>query len=131
MDNELFELCKDVYERTGLAISKSDKGEVGSYDSRIKYYGVDGFMQDSPFKDSIPQYSSDYLLEKLPVKVVKDERSHWFSLYPLDSQGYWGAGYTDENSPSNLDIYGVWDNTPLKALLKLVIALHDAGELNG
>lgn len=97
-DNELFELCKEVYERTG--------------------WRTDHVIYAVGSSDSAPAYTSDYLLEKLKSKNVRLER-----IYPWDnSEPWWGA---DERQSS---LY-LTSDTPLKALLKLTIALHEAGEL--
>lgn len=99
MDNELFELCKEVYNRTE-------------------------WMDNEAF----PLYTSDYLLEKLPEEIGKrilvvtnGERPHAgyaerdnYGNYTLDDSFYRDAQYSNEVR---------------KALLKLTIALHDAGEL--
>lgn len=123
MDSELFELCKEVYKRTewqptgyfdGDYVVTQEDADAGGYD--------DGQLKSL--------YTSDYLLEKLPKfspfakdayltviekQVPKDKREDF----------YWTAGYFTG--------YG-WghtgqSDTPLKALLKLTIALHEAGEL--
>lgn len=127
IDNALFELCKEVYKRTGW-------GRMDTA-SPTDYYDVQG--KDLPvawesFQDSgrltfmlnkgwaLPLYTSDYLLEKLPTELEVGELfiGKW-------GESYWRAGYFDyEPGWSELRAY---DSTPLKALLKLVIALDDTG----
>lgn len=106
--NELFELCKQVYKATG-------------------WYG-----SGSAWIDGTPIYSSDYLLEKL--KPISDEKPGNQLLVFTDTKG-WSAkmvfSYTDDN-----DVYhfhettnGFGYDTPLKALLKLTLKLHEEGLL--
>lgn len=131
MDTELFGLCKEVYKRTGW-----DDEKLGAFmkdvypgENPMGIFETKEPLESKYIKTQCPLYTSDYLLEKLPKKIVKDSADYWFSLYPMDRQGSWGVGYSDESGPSNLDIYGVRSDTPLKALLKLVIALDNAKEL--
>ncbi len=107
MDAELFELCKDVYERTGWGEATHDT-DVIEHKPVIFY----------------PEYNSDYLIEKLPRSI----RQLWsFELVPTMRNTRWSAGYWTHN---RLDTLSVVDDTPIKALLKLTIELHGAGELN-
>lgn len=94
-DNELFELCKQVYEATGWDYQN---GAV---------------------------YTSDYLLEKLPKKVEGADWSYWLTLSPMDGES-WDADYEFEDTEPRHFEYA---DTPLKALLKLTLALHEAGVL--
>jgi hypothetical protein len=119
MDTELFELCKEVYKRTGWATRD--------------WIREDGLLVDyNVWGTSTPLYTSDYLLEKLPAYleywnggneagylVLK----HWSKDYEA---GYWAEN--DGLSADNKFTSG-YSISPLKALLKLTIALHDAGEL--
>lgn len=127
-DPELFELCKKVYERlpdwkhTDLYLYKRDGDErgwhyIGNGNRGISYGNMQsGFTLDE--KDHlIPLYTSDYILEKLKntrylslayPSVHKND--HWFAMWGMSRKGI--------------------SDTPLKALLKLVIALHKAGELS-
>lgn len=116
MDTELFELCRKVYdllewqiddatwvvgdENGDLFILTKEVEEQGHYD----YYA--------------PLYTSDYLLERLPFPSQLDRDSFaWIGKWEQ------GAGSAPKRQ--------VWErsNTPLKALLKLTLALHEAGEL--
>ena len=112
MDNELFELCKEVYERTGWSATK-------------EWIREDGLLVDYNVWDtSTPLYTSDYLLEKLPLKI-KD--TYWFVLAPLDAKDReWEANYYRYSDDDNALPF-INADTPLKAILKLVIALDDAG----
>lgn len=95
--SELFELCKEVYEKTGWKPTDWQHG----------------------IEDGQPLYTSDYLLEKLPKKniiLTFDEFScTWRTIYGADI-------FSTDRFRGNAD-------TPLKALLKLTIALSEAGEL--
>lgn len=118
IDNELFELCKEVYERTDW-----DDSDLSFYHNTVastvppnyeivenrEYHHVEALL-----------YTSDYLLEKLPAKV--NGVKLWMSKDP-DSDNYF-AWYWDGYEHSE---YGVHSDTLLKALIKLVIALDDAG----
>lgn len=101
--NELFELCKQVYEA-------------------VKWKGVGRKYINKPTeKDEwIPLYTSDYLLEKLP-KFIDDDRR--ITVQPIDN-GKWDASY---DLIDNVDdsIYDSFGDTPLKALLKLTLKLHE------
>jgi hypothetical protein len=114
MDTELFELCKEVYKRTrwqptgyfdGDYVVTQEDADAGGYD-------------DDQLK---PLYTSDYLLEKLPSKLDGN------LLLEADGSAAdkWCAYY--DSMP--VKIIAFHELTPLKALLKLTIALHDAGEL--
>lgn len=106
MDNELFELCKEVYKKTGWVTG----GHWVMIDGVKKWY-VD--------------YTSDYLLEKLP-KNIKDGSDFiwaWLSMDCLGDDG-WQFGY---RKGAAAPLIKAISDTPFKALLKLVIALDDAG----
>lgn len=113
MDNELFELCKEVYKRTGWG------------DDDLYYYTEKTFewriVNEQATHDDIPLYTSDYLLEKLP---------HFIKLEQA-SGGYTPNGWYAEKIRSQDHDYkaSVKADTPLKSLLKLTLALHEAGEL--
>ena len=117
--SETFELCKQVHERTGwqptdyfdgeYVITQED-ADAGGYD--------DGQL--------LPLYTSDYLLEKLPSSLNDDE-DDTYRLTVHKVNGDWLANYVYDN-------VGMWHrygSTPLLSLLKLTIALSEAGELNG
>lgn len=133
MDNELFELCKEVYKRFpkwndterviiemndpsgGIIFGRSNNGKLPKSE---RFYA--------------PLYTSDYLLEKLPKRLKIREGTAWLSFYPLEVEpGAWGCSYDidgDMTSESQ-SFYQVWAEKPLKALLKLTLALHESGEL--
>lgn len=109
MDNELFELCKEVYKRhhywadTDMIFGK----EVGR-DWRIMPLTL-----RVPKRNRIPLYTSDYLLEKLQEKydvVLSNDERVWRAM----------------NKRAQILFEA---DTPLKALLKLTIELHKQGLL--
>lgn len=127
MDNELFELCKEVYEKTGW-----DKEPDGRLYIDKCYWTYKGRLMDSVVQrykllsDQFvcPEYTSDYLLEKLPRNIneatnellVSRWGSRWRACYMPINLGHFPEQRTEAD-------------TPLKALLMLAIALDDAGQL--
>jgi hypothetical protein len=104
-DTELFELCKEVVQRT----------EWGGTD----YFYCSGNlthrsqMDDDDFEgEVIPLYTSDYLLPLIPRGGGVIRTSYRRKSQAFIAHGGGNNAYAD---------------TPLKALLKLVIALDDAG----
>lgn len=106
--SELFELCKEVYERTGW-YEPNKEGFMNEYGAMGQPWVA-------------PLYNSDYLLEKLPewtqVQKIGNDTGKYSASYELD--------YT--TSLGDTALVGSSD-TPLKALLKLTIAISKAGEL--
>lgn len=98
-DNELFELCKQVYFTTYWNNNEKrlSTGRPGTF---------------------IPLYTSDYLLEKLPRDTALFK-----TILVADEHRYYA------NSAKALDS-NCYSDSPLKALLKLTLALHEAGELH-
>ena len=101
-ENEVFELCKQVYEATGWDKTKD----------AFRLY-IDGVP--------VPLYTSDYLLEKLPKSL---NRYGLFELAPTRAETMWSAGYWTND---RLETFSVIGDTPLKALLKLTLNLHEEG----
>lgn len=123
-DNELFELCKEVYERTRWTdtlqcIWNSKIDTVSDYSRH--------WAEKHNYPAYAPLYTTDYLLEKLPRQIM----SKPLEIYGYDEEsGMYLVRYdVMELVPSNQGWYGARADTPLKALLKLTIALHEAGEL--
>ena len=114
MDNELFELCNEVYKRTGWTTAdwwSKDKSTVLTTGGKTD--AVD-----------CPIYDSDYLLEKLPQQV----KHYYFELVPgpvEETDNGWIARYKEPIHDGQFTAAG--SDTPLKALLRLAIALDDAG----
>lgn len=146
MDNELFELCKEVYEKTkwegdGMKLfcrkkphelieNNTDSDEW--YKPEVMYLPEITDEMRWTGNKHYPLYTSDYLLEKLPKHLASQEKLNvtYFDEVPETGEICWRAEYT------HLFADGTWDirweyqgngDTPLKALLKLVIALDDAG----
>lgn len=103
MDNELLELCKEVYKRTSWVNIEP------CYSSKCTHHG---FYEEGVL--TAPKYTLDFLLECLPaaIEIVKEQPYSYTvsQIAPIQ----------------NL----VRADTPMKALLKFVIVLDDAGELS-
>ena len=100
-DTELFELCKKVYKLTGWEAPETYKAEDGNPENDWQ------------------AYDTDYLLEKLPFE------EHDLFLATNPGVGWWVDSFDNEINIPRSDA-----DTPLKALLKLTIALSDVGELD-
>jgi len=127
MDNELFELCKEVWLETEWKDNSLSDWTANNLDSNEQF---------------IPLYTSDYLLEKLPhfVKTADKRFKTGSNLEIIDQtvptqEGGLRVVYAAlyKTIHGTLQIGGKYmlehANTPLKALLKLTLALHKAGEL--
>lgn len=138
MDQELFELCKDVYDRLEWQI---DMGGWIIGDENAELFILDVSKDQGSYDFYAPLYTSDYLLEKLPAKIVTKKDTYGLIVTPYTSDGTWIADYcvTSWGQPLS-GIRGHWlhnggdaqlteSTSGLKALLKLTIALHEAGEL--
>ena len=68
----------------------------------------------------VPLYTSDYLLGKLKEYFTYENEID-FGVYYLREINEWEALVQDKGASTA--------DTPLKALLKLTLALHEAGEL--
>lgn len=122
--SELHELCKKVYELTGWIVSE---------------YPNDWYMQQrvrgrAALAKAHPLYTSDYLLEKLPGLLDIDNKTFSLAVQtqvaPPDFVALFThtsvvAGKLAGHSTRYINVA----DTPLKALLKLTIALSEAGEL--
>ena len=121
--SELFNLCKQVYEKTEW--DRFVKGEQKQWIAEW-WWTYNGKLQDEPIdvlkllsdQRVCPLYTSDYLLEKLlpitySIQVYRRQTGlidlMWMPQKPM---------YDD-----------VVSDTPLKALLKLCLALHESGQL--
>lgn len=124
MDNELFELCKQVYEKTGWGAWSQPDGDSDQTESYWKH--LDGETENEAFKSAehskwskavwiAPLYTSDYLLEKLP----------WSTVCSGPNEGMFGSWMNGKPKETFNEA-----DTPLKALLKLTLALHEAGQLD-
>lgn len=127
-DTELFELCKQVYEKTGWKGGDSFITTIGGKwisDSKKGWYdetiGADGFY---------PLYTSDYLLEKLPP-VIQDPYDKIFKHIQMWVNGDKSthAGYVEPYAHGDKVTYAQESDKMRKTLLKLTLALHESGEL--
>jgi len=117
---ELYKLCKEVYEKTGWFGTdehiRTEFPTPRTVHSNGKPYEIKDKLTN------IPLYTSDYLLEKLyaykPSMFVMDDGS--WCVMPTDKLADHRASVV---LARNADI-------PLKALLKLCLALSAAGELS-
>jgi hypothetical protein len=125
MDTELFELCKSVYEKTGWDETDKFWHSLISHDMKSwSEYKLQDYKPASLFGMRIvPLYTSDYLLQKL-------RDCNEFSLFTNGT--VWQARYLGKPQEEWANI-PQWQSkeadTPLKALLKLTLELHEAGEL--
>jgi hypothetical protein len=122
-DPELFELCKEVYERFPSWQVEESRFFANDYGEIQLLWSAEILP---PTFAVCPLYTSDYLLEKLPKELHKDGIIYYLSL---------SAKYGDEFKSNYVSPSGYLylflepeSDTPLKTLLKLVIALGDAGE---
>ena len=113
--DELFILCKQVYEVTGWEPDNFEKGIATAF----------GYPESD-----FPIYTSDYLLEKLPGLIgvtsvhMDDIHTKARELRP----GEYLAGATYQSNVKGI-LRGASGDTPLKALLKLTLKLHKEGLL--
>ena len=99
--SELYELCREVYERTGWEAPETYKAEDGNPENDWQ------------------AYNTDYLLEELPKEQFTQPDFVECLMVRKDSETSYTAGY--------FLIIETKADTPLKALLKLTIALSEAG----
>ena len=128
--SELHELCKKVYELTKWE-QRANISEL--YEYWDDYDELCVISVEDTDDELTPAYNSDYLLEKLPahfyggtiaMTAETDEGPTRYSFFYEDNYETAKVVHC-----KNVRLQG-WDDTPLKALLKLTIALSEAGELN-
>jgi len=121
-DQHLFELCKEVYEKTGL----------NPYQGYNNWYRENKTSKTRTVTSEAiaPRYTSDYLLEKLPSWYFDTdiEETMILALMPhMLETGKWIGRYeTPEHRGSEFETIA---DTPLKSLLKLTLALNREGLL--
>ncbi len=128
-DNDLFELCKEVYEKTEWDGTDKYWHILISHDMKTwREPRLQDYKPDNLFGMRIvPLYTSDYLLEKLPSHIT----SEWDNSFELWNSGdEWVAGYEYADTEAIDNSHTQFADTPLKSLLKLTLALHEAGELS-
>lgn len=115
-DTELFELCKQLYDATG-------------WDAEYKYfYGTSSVAHDRQHSmlENTPLYTSDYLLEKLPVPLFFNNNDCAIEVRRTKKDKYrWSANIRTSGGQYFKQV----SDTPLKALLKLTLKLHEEGLL--
>lgn len=128
-DTELFELCVEVYKRTGWGDWSQPDGDSDQTDAYWKHLKgeteAEAFVSSdhTRWSDAIwiaPSYDTDYIFGKLPHD--KQFRLMVDTVTISKKRVYWVQGNWDKRWTEHCD-------DPLKALLKLVIALDDAKEL--
>ncbi|KIM16577.1 hypothetical protein QV65_13050 [Rhodococcus erythropolis] len=110
MDEELFELCKEVYKRfpewndtrdfwwwDKRLYTPDDKSVSNGFE--LSEYMHNQFIVDDK-QEGMPAYNSDYLLEKLPTKLAYNNAEYFYYLEKFDDGSY-GSGYA---SPTRVDI---------------------------
>ncbi len=116
--SELFELCKKVYELTSW---KDTHSRLDDGNHTIRNEGNEVLLGSK----QVPLYTSDYILEKLPREIrnqtieVVAYGDHWEAAYSEARDALWDTAIKSHAA-----------DTPLLALLKLTIALSEAGELD-
>lgn len=116
-DKELFELCKSVYEKTGWTRTH----KVWHEDTLTSPIAC-GYEDVKHAIHFIPLYTSDYLLEKLPDFVTLRKVLKYMPQDDSTKIQYQAMAEDDDFETDYCD-------DPRIALLKLTLALHEAGEL--
>ena len=129
MDNELFELCKEVYKRTGWKDTldfayKSKPGiwlvqRANNYNAKPSWW----LVSDEVPSGCTPLFTSDYLLEKLPVYSEDAEGMLSVTTRQGQERNGWMAYYEDIDGYS-VGAEGIGES-PLEALLRLTLELHE------
>ena len=118
--SELYELCKDVYKRTGWEDTRDFYHEKDTFDEETQTFkrnGIFSIVERKRADYNTPLYTSDYLLEKLlPITSIQLKRK---------ANGDIRLFYFPEKPD-----YATYDyDTPLKCLLALTIALSEAEQI--
>lgn len=140
LDTELFDLCREVSQRTDWDTDELDYLlRLHKPNGMVTKVSAAGFVADTlryahkpetrrfnEENEVVALYTIDYLLGKLPRRV----RSSPIELF-VNNVGTWSAAYeSNELDEDFMPGYCGFADTPLEALLKLVIALEDAKELS-
>lgn len=130
LDSELFELCREVGELFPTWDIEATYYRVDG-DSEIKYsptwFNILSYKKSNPSFIKVPAFTSDYLLEKLPKKIKHHGKRLSPSLKFVDEHKWWLAQYYE--IADGVPEYNSVGNTSTIALLKLTLALKEAGEL--
>lgn len=125
-DTELYELCKQVYERTGWEDVRDFYHENDTFDEETQTFkrnGIFSIVERKRADYNTPLYTSDYLLEKLPKRIGERYLELW-----ADGE-VWVVYYYENPYGTCWPKIGPHADTPLKALLKLTLKLHEQGLL--
>ena len=136
MDNELFDLCKQVYEKTGwkdtfAVYEQTDGIPLGtpyvSYPELERKYGL---WSTQEMKKQTPLYTTDYLLEKLP-SVVQDTDDKIFRVITMwiNGDGSTHAGYAEPYAHDDKYAHSQTSDKMVDTLLKLTLELSEDGKL--
>ena len=142
MENQdsLFDLCKQVYEKTGwidddinyyarwqkIANLYAKVNRWGYDADSVRYRNSPTALQFKRENEVAPLYTSDHLLEKLPRFTIINGKQYYLKMRAyIDNYAFLYVNLNNEDDY----IAAPRDNTPLKALLKLTLALSEAGEL--
>ena len=125
--SELFSLCKKVYELTGWKQEPNISFLYMYWDNHDELCVISIEEADDTL---VPAYTSDYMLEKLPP-VVQDSYDKKFRHIQMwiNGDGEAIACYVEPYDKEFKGAYTASSDSMLKALLKLTIALSEAGEL--
>ena len=128
--NELFELCRQVYEATGwmpvkdqyLTVFEKDGDKCLWVYDNCCWRTLDDSEEDAGY---VPLYTSDYLLEKLPRQIEDVPLCLWAA-----GRSDWMAEYDGTGQFEGVnERISMLSDTPLKALLSLTLKLHEEGLL--
>lgn len=147
IDQELFNLCREVFEKTGWGWESGSPLTHNWYlphGKAIRAYAAK-HHQPQDHEAQLPLYTSDYLLENLPEEIFNEEFEYYWRFTMKKGLGGYIVDYENRmwvrDHKSSLTSRGIehesmqswkepiYSDTPLKALLKLWLALHEAGEL--
>jgi len=129
--NELFELCRQVYEATGwmpvkdqyLTVFEKDGDKCLWVYDNCCWRTLDDSEEDAGY---VPLYTSDYLLEKLP-SVVQDPHDKIFRHIQMWINGDRSAhaGYVEPYAHDDRVAYAQKSDEMRITLLKLTLKLHE------
>lgn len=116
--NELFELCKQVYEATGWKQSPNISQLYEYWDDYDELCVISIEDADDTL---VPAYTSDYLLEKLPEWIGKYGGMRMSRGYMKGGTGAFRFFYCRDCQGALIEGTGT---TAVSALLKLTLKLH-------
>lgn len=122
-DTELKELCIEVYKRTSWNQTKEAYYYYEFGGVKIEPYS--SLVENDDYYMVAPLYTTDYLLPKLKSGAGVTKDSDGYTARRPSNLGVFPVGYKD---PLHGRI-GWTSDTPVKALLTMIIALDDAKEL--